>query len=86
MYVDVSAEKIASFSDKSRPKLNSENWSVSTFFQNAVLKKRQTALLASRKMAGGTPKKVGPIRPFSCSNTPAKVLKPRFPETQTGLP
>ena len=35
-------------------------------------------------MTGGTSRIAGPIRPFSCSNTPAKVLKPRFPKTQTG--
>ena len=62
------------------------NWSVSTIFQNAILKKRQTALHASRKMTGGTSRKAGPIRPLPCSNTPAKVLKARFPETTTGLP
>ena len=83
IYIDDSAEKNASFSDKSRPKLNRGNWSVSTIFQTAILKKRQTVLHASRKMAGGT---AGPIRLFSCSNTPAKVLKHRFPETKTSLP
>ena len=86
IYIDVSAEKMAFISDKSRPKLNRENWSVSTIFRNAILKKRQTALNASRKMAGETSRKAGPIHPFPCSNTPAKVLKPRFPDTKTGLP
>ena len=59
-----SAEKMASFSDKSRPKLKRGNLSVSTFFQTAILKKRQTALHASRKMAinSGISTKAGPIR------------------------
>ena len=40
------SRKKASFSDKSSPKLNNRgNWSVSTFFENAIiLKKLQTAL------------------------------------------
>ncbi|MEP5117780.1 MAG: hypothetical protein ABJQ90_18790, partial [Parasphingorhabdus sp.] len=61
---DISAEQMASFSDKSRPKLNRGNWSVSTLFQTAILKKRQTALHASRKMAGGTHRRACPICPF----------------------
>ena len=78
--IDVSAEKMAFFSDKSRPKLNKGDWSVSTIFLKAILKKRQPSLHASRKMAGGTSRKAGPILPFPCSDTPAKVLKPRFPK------
>ena len=86
MHIGVSAEKMVSCSDKSRLKLNKGNWSVQTIFENAILKKRQIkmALHASRKMTGRTSRKAGPIRPFPWSNTPAKVLKHRFPETKTG--
>ena len=47
------SRKNAFFSDKSRPKLNRGNWSVSTIFQTAILKKRQTTLHASRKWLVG---------------------------------
>ena len=51
---------------------------MSTNFQKYILKKWQAALGASPEMADGTSRKVGPIRPFPGSKTPAKVLKPPF--------
>ena len=73
IYIDVSSENVAYFSNNSRPKLIVRKLECVDYFHDDILKKLQAALDVSPEIAGRAWRKAGPIRPFPGPNTPAKV-------------
>ena len=64
------------------------NWIEETgvYFSNCYPEETGNGVACLSQIAVGNSRKACPIRPFPRSNTPAKVLKPLFRETKTGLP
>ena len=78
IYIAVSSEKMAYFSDEWRPKLILRTRRCIAKKTTPLLKQRQTSLDASRKKASRSLRRAGPILPLPGPNTPAKMPTPPF--------